>query len=152
MNIDSWFALLFTGIAAGFDCYTRKIPNVLTLLTSMVAITYVVYQHLTQDALVAATICMLLLFFGRKLGEWGYNRAGFGMGDIKWMFPFGLFLGHNAYWALYLGIFLAAIYGLLSQIYASDKASIYLPFMPFLFFGIVLAHLFPLPQWFYLGT
>lgn len=144
-----FLCIILTSIASYFDIKRRIVPNGLTLIASIIALTYVIITGRVIDSMIAALTCVIILLFARKIGDWFYRSPGFGMGDIKWMFPFGLFLGLDAFWALYLGIFIGAVYSIVLRAKSLEPNSNlqYHPFMPFLWGGILLSLLFPFPQW-----
>lgn len=93
-----------------------------------------------KDALIGAVIGAGSLLLVDLAGRIFFKKEGMGFGDVKLMGMAGLFLGiQQTIVSLLLGIWAAAVVGVILLRIRKDEADHYIPFGPFLAFGCTLA-------------
>ncbi len=126
---------------AATDAATRRIPNVATLGTSVVAVVLrlLLARGSLAETLAAGAICFAVFLVLALL-----SRGAFGMGDVKLAGLLGLLLGKDVIGALLLGTLCGAAAALIAARRAGTlKAT--LAYGPYLCLGAAVVILFTSP-------
>ncbi len=129
---DALTVLTITSVLLGIvisDIRYHIIPDVMTAILTITAVIHNGLQHL-QAAL------------GLCLGLYGVyiltKRKGIGLGDVKFMIPFGLMLGmYDGFVALYIAILTGGLWGVLLVLAGKRSLKSSIAFGPFLIVGLV---------------
>ena len=126
---------------AWIDWDTMTIPDSLLIIAAIAGVCWVAFFPHTlswSDAMIGAIAGALPLFVIDRIVLLVAKKPGFGFGDVKLMAAAGLFLGWQgivfAYFAAFIAGGVFAVYLLLVK--KAERGS-YLPFGPFLCFGIM---------------
>lgn len=147
MGEGSSLAFLFSIISgiALFDFRYQLIPNSLVIVGILGWLFFAALNVIPLiGSLIAGVSVGLILLMVRFLGYLLYGSPGMGIGDIKLGFLMGVFLQWDVFWALYLAIFIGALWAVAGIIFNRVGKQNKLPFAPFLWVGAsISAFVFP---------
>ena len=122
------------------DMYYQIIPNIILIVFLPVIFTLrmfsdeIVWYYSIAGGVLGFGFMYLISWYGKKR----FKKEALGGGDIKLYFLIGLFLGvETVFLSIMFAALLALIYSLIKR-----KKSGYLPFVPFIFGGSMLAYFF----------
>jgi len=131
-------------LAAGFLCACtitdlaqRRVPNLFIAVGLFIGLTSSALHGIETllGNIVAAVLLASILYSLRLLGTKLFGRPGIGMGDVKLTFVLGVFLGWPSAVVVYLGVCLAAAYGLAGISVGRLSRGSRLPLVPFILVG-----------------
>jgi leader peptidase (prepilin peptidase) / N-methyltransferase len=136
----AWFVTLVVGLATDLD--QRLLPDVLTLPVVPLGFVYAIsgLNPLVGDAWLAAVIAAIAIPAVLYLPSIPFGAGAFGMGDVKLLAGAGLLLGlARALGGVLVGLLVAGV--VLVALLAARRISrrSYVPFGPFLIFGVLWA-------------
>ena len=130
-------ALAGATLAAYVDFRERRIPNALNAALGLAGVVLPPLAGL-PGRLAAAVLCGGVLVGARLAGQRYLGEPGVGWGDVKLAAALGLLLGWPALWALYLGVVVAAAWGVAGRFTGRLAPRSRLPLAPFFLGGLVL--------------
>lgn len=125
-------------LSAGADLCGRIIPNEIMAVGALAGLGFLYGEAswmahiLTAGGSIAAGVAL------REISRMVSGRSGIGMGDVKLVAVLGLWMGPQALWAVYLGVVLAAGWGILLVVSGGAGRKTRLPFAPFVLAGFLL--------------
>lgn len=145
-----FYLFLFWGIMVGSvtDIVHRMIPNRLILMLFIGGSIFNLFFRVIDwtQAVVSLILSIALMLSIRWLVSWFLKNESLGMGDVKFSGVLGFYLGiENFLLALFIGSFLGIIYAYMIKNILKKSQYGYIPFIPFLGAGALIA-LFLLPE------
>ena len=137
-----WCAAFILLCVAWIDWDTMKIPDSLLIVAAIAGVCWVLSSStLTwQDAVLGVLAGALPLLLIDCMVRLIAKKPGFGFGDVKLMAAAGLFLGWHGIYIAYMAAFIAGgIFGVYLLATKKAERGSYLPFGPFLCFGVLLS-------------
>jgi len=125
-------------LSAGADLCGRIIPNEFMAAGALAGFLFLYGEtswmaHIfTTAGSIAGGIAI------QKISRRASGLSGIGMGDVKLVAVLGLWMGPQALWAVYLGVVLAAGWGILLVVSGLAERKARLPFAPFVLAGFLL--------------
>jgi len=122
------------------DLYYQVVPDkiLLIFLPIILVLRMIGDTMLWYESLLGGILGFAFMYILAWYGEKRFKKQALGGGDIKLYFIIGLFLGVNL---VFLSLFFASVVGLLYGFIVRKKTG-YIPFVPFIFVGSMLAYLF----------
>lgn len=122
------------------DLYYKIVPDVILLVFLPIIITLRSMSDVMPwyEGIIGGVVAFVFLYFIALYGKMRFKREALGGGDIKLYFLIGVFLGYQT---VFLSLFFAAILGLIVSVFIRNKKE-YLPFVPFIYFGSMVAYFF----------
>lgn len=120
------------------DIYYQTIPDIILLVFFPIILTLRLLNPIDNwfDGLLGGAFGFIFMYLIALYGKKRFKKEALGGGDIKLYIIIGIVLGYQTvFLSLFFAGFIAIIYG----IFFSKKGS-YLPFVPFIFAGAILAY------------
>lgn len=121
------------------DLYYKIVPDVILLIFLPIIITLRILSPamVWYEGLIGAVVAFGLLYFVALYGKIRFKQEALGGGDIKLYFLIGWVLGYQL---VILSLFFAAFFGMIYGLLFKNKEDVYLPFVPFIYVGSLLAY------------
>lgn len=121
------------------DIYYKIVPDIILLVFLPVIFTLRMFSDVIiwYDAIIAAVIGFGFMYLISLYGKKRFKQEALGGGDIKLYFIIGLVLGTNT---VFLSVLFASLLGLAYAPILKKRNDKYLPFVPFIFAGSLLAY------------
>ncbi len=130
------------------DIYYKIVPDIILLVFLPVIFTLRMFSPviLWYNAIIGAVVGFGFMYLIALYGKKRFKQEALGGGDIKLYFIIGLILGWEI---VFISIMFAALLGLIFSVILRKKQG-YLPFVPFIFMGSLLAYFLgqPLIDWY----
>ncbi len=122
------------------DLYYKIVPDVILLVFLPIIITLRVTSGYMPwfEGIIGGVVAFIFMYLIALYGKVRFKREALGGGDIKLYFLIGIVLGYQT---VFLSLFFAALLGLVVAPFIKKKGE-YLPFVPFIYFGSILAYFF----------
>ena len=123
------------------DLYYKIVPDSILLIFLPVIVTLRVLSEAMPwyEGIIGGVVAFLFMYLIALYGKLRYKKIALGGGDIKLYFLIGIVLGYQT---VFLSLFFAAIIGLIAAIFVRNRKETYLPFVPFIYIGSMIAYFF----------
>ena len=145
ISIEFFISLIFISmliIVIVSDIRYMLICDEILIIGSIIIFILKIFEYGIKEALLSilwGTVCFIVMFLIKKIGDFIFKRESMGGGDIKLMFCFGMVLGVPSSIA---SIFLASFIGLpISLIMIKNNSSHEIPFGPYLSIAALILYL-----------
>lgn len=120
------------------DIYYKIVPDIILIVFLPVIFTLRMFSPviLWYNAIIGAIIGFGFMYLIALYGRKRFKQEALGGGDIKLYFIIGLVLGYEL---VFLSVLFAALLGIIYSLLMNKKNG-YLPFVPFIFAGTLLAY------------
>ncbi|MEC9484393.1 MAG: prepilin peptidase [Candidatus Izemoplasma sp.] len=122
------------------DLYYRTVPDKILLIFLPVIFILRIVSPLEHwyDGIIGGLLGFGFLYLVAWYGKKRFKKEALGGGDIKLYAIIGLVLGYET---VFLSLFFAALSGLIVNLIVGKKEG-YIPFVPFIFFGSLIAYFY----------
>lgn len=123
------------------DLYYKVVPDIILLVFLPIILTL----RIISDAMpwhvgiIGGIVAFIFMYVIALYGKMRFKTVALGGGDIKLYFLIGIFLGYNL---VFLSLFFAALSGIVASIFIRNRKDKYIPFVPFIYFGSMMAYFF----------
>lgn len=144
-NLFTFLIVITLVIVSFIDSKTMTIPDSLNIFIAIIGLTWSLsspYINLIEVAL-GSIAGALPLFIIDRLTMLIVKKYGFGLGDVKLMAACGVFLGWQLVAVAFFFAFVTgALFGIYLILIKQAKKDSYMPFGPFLCFGVFISMFF----------
>lgn len=123
------------------DMYYREVPDILLVIFLPLILGLRIFSDFMPwyESIIGGVVGFLFMYIVALYGKKRFQTDALGGGDIKLYLLIGLFLGYNT---VFLSLIFAAVAGMIYGLLRRDKEDRYVAFVPFIFFGTLVAYFF----------
>ncbi len=123
------------------DLYYKIVPDTILLIFLPIILTLRIASNMMPwyEGIIGGIIAFGFMYLVALYGKVRFKTLALGGGDVKIYFLVGIFLGYNV---VFLSLFFAALSGIVVSIFIRNRKDKYIPFVPFIYFGSMIAYFF----------
>ena len=122
------------------DIYYKIVPDVILLIFFPIILILRLYSDMVWwESILGGVVAFVFLYLIALYGKKRFKMDALGGGDIKLYLLIGLFLGYQY---VFLSLIVAALSGMIFGGLLRNKEDRYIPFVPFIYFGSIIAYFF----------
>lgn len=123
------------------DLYYKVVPDVILLVFLPILVVFRILSPAMPwyEGLIGGFVAFAFMYLIALYGKIRFKTLALGGGDIKLYFLIGIVLGYQT---VFLSLFFAALAGLVSSIFLKNRTDKYIPFVPFIYFGSLIAYFY----------
>ncbi|MBO6524388.1 MAG: prepilin peptidase [Balneolaceae bacterium] len=146
LEVSFFLVLYFISVT---DLYSKIIPNKLVFLLLILSAIQL-YFHFDAERIVAFGLITVLLIALNLLANKYFGKLLFGWGDVKLIGVLSLSVGWEIVWVVYIALVLGGLLSIIGVLAKKISRNSKIPFVVFLFFGMLILHLEIIGSLFYL--
>ena len=123
------------------DLYYKIVPDVILIVFLPILVILRIMSEAMPwyEGIIGGVVAFGFMYLIALYGKIRFKQMALGGGDIKLYFLIGIVLGYQT---VFLSLFFAALAGIIVNIFIRNKADKYIPFVPFIYFGSMLAYFY----------